>query len=242
MVSAPHHKPGPRRRDATPATMTTNPTTPQIHAATIRQGMIRLTPRDQAFAESLLTQFAERGLSPSQEHWLGELARRAQPSLAPISLPNIQSMFDKARQGGLLLPRLRLDQSIRIEHWATPDGQGELRVRQGRYPAGIRLGAIRQGQFHSRPEATPAHIATLSEFDTDVAQGAKVYGRAFGHCCFCGLTLTDQPSVEAGYGPVCAGRWGLPWGQVTLPDDLLSQLDLDDQPTPTKEPPMNPGH
>lgn len=29
-------------------------------------------------------------------------------------------------------------------------------------------------------------------------------------CSFCGLALTDEGSVEVGYGPVCAKRWGLP--------------------------------
>ena len=32
------------------------------------------------------------------------------------------------------------------------------------------------------------------------------------HCRFCAKELTDFPSVEAGYGPYCAKKHGLPWG------------------------------
>lgn len=32
-------------------------------------------------------------------------------------------------------------------------------------------------------------------------------------CCYCNLPLEDARSKEAGYGEVCANRWGLPWGK-----------------------------
>lgn len=31
-----------------------------------------------------------------------------------------------------------------------------------------------------------------------------------GHCSFCQRELTDAGSLEVGYGPICADRWGLP--------------------------------
>lgn len=38
---------------------------------------------------------------------------------------------------------------------------------------------------------------------------AKAFGAIYGVCCVCGRTLTDEDSIEAGIGPVCAGReWG----------------------------------
>lgn len=36
---------------------------------------------------------------------------------------------------------------------------------------------------------------------------AKEWGALYGSCCVCGATLTDEKSVEAGIGPVCAGRF-----------------------------------
>jgi len=35
---------------------------------------------------------------------------------------------------------------------------------------------------------------------------AKEYGALYGTCCVCGRTLTNEVSIEAGIGPICAGR------------------------------------
>jgi len=45
---------------------------------------------------------------------------------------------------------------------------------------------------------------------TDPAQAAHDYGALMCRCSFCGLALTDAGSVEVGYGPTCAKKWGLP--------------------------------
>lgn len=35
---------------------------------------------------------------------------------------------------------------------------------------------------------------------------AKHYGKMYGMCMACGRTLTDEDSIAAGIGPVCAGK------------------------------------
>lgn len=47
--------------------------------------------------------------------------------------------------------------------------------------------------------AGKGHVLTLEE--------AKEYGKITGVCCRCGKVLTDPKSVEAGIGPICAGRF-----------------------------------
>jgi hypothetical protein len=47
-------------------------------------------------------------------------------------------------------------------------------------------------------------------------EAAKSYGRLTGRCCFCQLPLTRSESIAAGYGPVCATSYGLPWGVIKL--------------------------
>ena len=37
-------------------------------------------------------------------------------------------------------------------------------------------------------------------------EDAKKFGTIYGFCCVCGRTLTNGTSIEAGIGPVCAGR------------------------------------
>lgn len=44
------------------------------------------------------------------------------------------------------------------------------------------------------------------------AEDAKAFGDLYHHCIFCGLELTDDRSITAGYGPTCADNRGLPWG------------------------------
>jgi hypothetical protein len=41
------------------------------------------------------------------------------------------------------------------------------------------------------------------------------FGRLYHVCVFCSRTLTDDRSKGAGYGPVCAGKHNLPWGEDT---------------------------
>jgi len=38
-------------------------------------------------------------------------------------------------------------------------------------------------------------------------EDAKRFGRESGRCMVCGRELTNPESIEAGIGPVCAGKW-----------------------------------
>lgn len=45
---------------------------------------------------------------------------------------------------------------------------------------------------------------------------ASLHGKQTGQCCFCSRLLTDDRkgySVDVGYGPICAQRYGLKWGE-----------------------------
>jgi hypothetical protein len=47
------------------------------------------------------------------------------------------------------------------------------------------------------------------------AEQAAAWGHLTGVCVFCTRRLTDARSIEVGYGPVCAARESLPWGELT---------------------------
>lgn len=57
--------------------------------------------------------------------------------------------------------------------------------------------------------------ATLLEaLADDPATVASTHGHMTGNCCFCHRPLRDKDrSLVVGYGPVCAKKWGLPWGK-----------------------------
>jgi hypothetical protein len=54
--------------------------------------------------------------------------------------------------------------------------------------------------------------AAVAAFARNPAGVAAEYGRRTGCCCFCSRKLTDERSVDAGYGPICSQHFGLPWG------------------------------
>jgi hypothetical protein len=38
-------------------------------------------------------------------------------------------------------------------------------------------------------------------------EDAKKFGALYGTCCVCGRTLTNEESIEAGIGPICASKF-----------------------------------
>jgi Family of unknown function (DUF6011) len=94
---------------------------------------------------------------------------------------------------------------------ATGKNPGSLYVkRAGEYQGKI----ARDGTFSAARDAHPGMVEALTAFAEDPARAALAYGQASGSCCFCARELTDPRSVTAGYGPICADRFGLPWGVV----------------------------
>jgi hypothetical protein len=45
------------------------------------------------------------------------------------------------------------------------------------------------------------------------AEEAAAFGHENDECVFCGLALNDPRSTETGYGPICAKKHSLPWGE-----------------------------
>lgn len=54
---------------------------------------------------------------------------------------------------------------------------------------------------------SPGAVRHLSEATVMTLDEAKEFGALYGTCCVCGRTLTDENSIAAGIGPVCAGKF-----------------------------------
>lgn len=50
-------------------------------------------------------------------------------------------------------------------------------------------------------------LSRLSESTLMTLEQAKEFGHVYGMCCRCGRTLTDEGSIAAGIGPVCASKF-----------------------------------
>lgn len=56
-------------------------------------------------------------------------------------------------------------------------------------------------------EYAPGAINKLSVSDKLSLDEAKAFGALYGTCCVCGRTLTNETSIEAGIGPICAKKF-----------------------------------
>lgn len=56
-------------------------------------------------------------------------------------------------------------------------------------------------------EYAPGAIRRLSAATKLSLEEAKAFGALYGTCCVCGRTLTNESSIAAGIGPVCAGKF-----------------------------------
>lgn len=50
-------------------------------------------------------------------------------------------------------------------------------------------------------------VKLLVELNADPLEAAKKHGKLAGRCCSCGRDLTNDGSIEAGIGPVCAEKF-----------------------------------
>ena len=170
--------------------------------------------------------------------------RAAAPKVAIGSLDGIIALFDRAARH-LKFPAVVLDvpgfaDGIRISRAGARAKQpGTLNVvagakddsEYGRTWYG-RVGL--DGQYSPSRDATPAIATALQAFATDPVKVATAYGRVkrlriedgtvegklVGACCFCRRALSDERSTAVGYGKICAGHYGLPWGAVEVVDEV----------------------
>ncbi len=185
------------------------------------------------FVASLREQLHRRGsLSTSQWAWvhliaqeqLGrELGGDEEPTEAnplPASrradLSAIISMFDKSAENGLKRPR--------IVFTDLPCGEVRFtRTSRGREPGSVGVevrgeyaGRIsRDGTWASRGRHEGLD-AFMADFAADPWAVAARHGKKSGRCCFCARKLTDakeKGSIEMGYGPICAAKYGKPHGK-----------------------------
>jgi|GEM_PF-2881298 len=138
-------------------------------------------------------------------------------SVGTANLSPVIAFISAAREKGLKFPKLRVldsDGKSELVLGLTGNGSkvpGSVTVkRDGEY-----LGLVRPtGEVVSSWEAPGLFDAVLIDHlllvASDPAKAAKEFAALKGVCSFCGSQITDDGSVEVGYGPVCAKKWGLP--------------------------------
>jgi hypothetical protein len=186
------------------------------------------------FAAKLCAEHGRRGLTEKQSDWVYRLLDRVNGAEAPPpavgDVRPLLALFDRALAAGLRFPKIRLraadglpvvigragERSKAPGSLTVTDGAG---FESGRYFGRIDpgTGALTRGR-----DCTPAVVTALTELAQDPAARAAIHGHATGYCCFCARSLEDARSVGVGYGPVCAEKFGLPWGEVKAPPVVIS--------------------
>jgi hypothetical protein len=88
-------------------------------------------------------------------------------------------------------------------------------VNGSQYPDNCMLATIyksRPASFYRNVFGKPAIQQLIKKIAENPKEQLKFNGLEHQHCCYCSQRLTDPRSILAGYGPICADKWGLPWG------------------------------
>jgi len=189
--------------------------------------------KDRDFANSLVHQYRTKGrLSQLQQVWVDKLLDKAllPPEEAPkpvtesinVGLENLHALFDRAkshvRSNESWTPRIRivLTDGRRVEvspAKSTSKNPGSIYVsvadqyygkidREGHLTLGPR--GIRIEEIHDR----------IREVAENPTQAGRLHGHKHTWCMFCGIKLESEDSKYYGYGPICAEKWGLEWGEA----------------------------
>lgn len=197
------------------------------------------------FPRDLVAQAAYRGLSREQWIWVHKLAmERVAPKPAPAPLspvgqlgPIVAMMTTAAKtlrhprvafrevQLSIAGPRSKEPGTINV----TSEGRWGERVWYGRITTG--------GAFHPA-RLCPESVATvLRDLASDPAGMVAAEGRKTGSCCFCRRVLSTDESLAVGYGPICADKFGLPWGDATPSAAAIAADSGEEAPEEDEAPP-----
>ena len=140
----------------------------------------------------------------------------AQSRSAAVEVPKIRKILERGEKSELkrVLLKMQDNKSLVIC----------FRVEDNRYfitsekKSHIYGDITSKGVWEPTARATKKVVDIVKKIERDPLAYAHAHGLKTGRCCFCSRKLTDPRSVTSGYGPVCAKRYALPWGdQITSP-------------------------
>ena len=145
--------------------------------------------------------------------WAAERAEKRQVEAVAAPVVNIDAIvtaFSRARAAGIKYPKLRIAEFLFKPAKAGGANDGGVYVTQARDTddEGAYLGKVMGGKFLKVRDCTDAKSAEVVAVCTDPKAAAVAHGKKYGRCSACGRELTDEDSIDAGIGPVCAENYG----------------------------------
>lgn len=125
----------------------------------------------------------------------------------------IVALFDAAAASGLQVPHIDATHFYAYRATAQSRNPGSVTILSKR--GGAYYGSImRDGTLRLGRDCPPAAAEQIKAFAADPITNSVVEGRTRGRCCFCSTPLDTDASQTVGYGPICAQRYNLPWGET----------------------------
>ena len=182
--------------------------------------LMKASREGNSFAVSLRENLEGWGkLSEKQLAALQRMKERDDTPKEDLLLSSIVVLFAKARQH-IQYPKIRLrtesgNKVVLSMAGSRSRNPGTINITDGgSFGDNIWYGSISlDGQFKGSRSADAEVKSLLKALAKDPAAVTAVQGRRIGACCYCAKELTDARSLEAGYGPICADHFGLPWGE-----------------------------
>ncbi len=157
------------------------------------------------------------------------LIERAKRPLATSAftadLTRLRKMFELAQEKGLAHPKIKIEiDGVSLRFAPAPlsgRNPGYIYVHRRRADgAFVYTGKVAENGTYFGHSGDGA-LAAIRAFAADPASRAAAHGHKTGMCCFCSRELTDPASVAVGYGPICADRYGLPYGELRAAEQVL---------------------
>lgn len=150
-----------------------------------------------------------------------EVVTPIDPPTPVLTVPRLRMLADTAIRNGVKKIHIQVAPNMRIKlgkdgrlHVVNPDVTviKKNKATGEQFETALTLAMIDGAglvdfvdKYHAESSA-----AALALFNDDPAKAAALHGHATGACCFCGRHLNDPSSVQEGYGPICAKKYGLP--------------------------------
>lgn len=166
-----------------------------------------------------LTNIVAFPLSPKQRAWLHVLAgwasKPARSEASSDSFPAILGLLERASEAQKRQPFIALElDGAEVLIRRAPKGHANV-TSGGPFETRTWFGRINlDGSFFRSRACTDEIVGLLRKVEEDPARVASQHGVATGYCCFCARDLSTKESRSVGYGPVCAEKFGLPWGEI----------------------------
>lgn len=157
----------------------------------------------------------------------------AKPPTRKLDVSQIFDKFNMMSANGLKYPKVRLTAKApgaSTRYFTEASVQFHISGDKARNPgrlvvsAGLAFGTPggyygafdQDGTYHGRFENVPVTVRdVIREFAKDPAAAIVAHGLESGHCAICTKKLTHKHSLEAGVGPICARRMGIPYRRIS---------------------------